>query len=113
MHYDYSCCLPPPAVERMAAAPRLDAGPGRLERSRDCPGAGRDAGGSEPVAQAGARRRRPSLGPSHASRLGAAPVGRATGPVADAPELTRIWRGVSPRACEPPAPADRVECPEA
>src|SRR3569623_1922791 len=42
MHYDYSCGLPPPAVERMAAAPRLDAGPGWLERSR--------AGGAQALA---------------------------------------------------------------
>src|SRR5215211_2134236 len=36
--------IPPTAVERMAAAPRLGLAPGRLARPRDCQGAGRDPG---------------------------------------------------------------------
>jgi len=78
MKDEYPSRLSPPAVERMAAASCLGALPGGLERPRDCAGAGRDPGRGESVAQAGARRRRPSLGPSHAPELGAAPVCRAT-----------------------------------
>src|SRR5262245_33518704 len=127
--------IPPPAVERMAAAPRLGVAPGGLEWPRDCPGARRDAGRGEPVAEAGARRRRPSLGPSHAPGLGAAAVRRAAGAVAD-PARSRgrsvwlcgrrvdqqagrggdqagIWRRVPPRACQSPPPADRLERSEA
>src|SRR5690349_15944142 len=66
MHYDYSDSIPPPAVERMAAAPRLGLAPGRVERPCHCAGAGCDAGRGEPVAQAGARRKRSSSGASDA-----------------------------------------------
>src|SRR3954453_15511531 len=59
MDYDYSRSIPPSTVERVAAAPRLGALPGRVERPRDSASAGRDAGGGESVAQAGARRRGP------------------------------------------------------
>ena len=101
MDYDYSCCIPPPAIERMAAAPRLGARPGGLERPRDCAGAGRDPGRGEPVAEAGARRRRRSLGPSHAPGLGAAPDCRAAGAAAGAcwptaPKPMAFWATCGP-----------------